>query len=58
VATGLYKPRGIVFDAGGNLLVVQQGGGIAGVRIGEGEGGCLGVVGNETVVENANVRFN
>jgi len=55
VANGLYKPRGIIFDTNGNLLVVQQGGGIAGLRLSDGGGACLSVAANATVVKNANV---
>lgn len=55
MASGLYKPRGIIFDTSGNLLVVQQGGGITGLRLSDGGGACVSVAANATVVENANV---
>ncbi|KAK3081323.1 hypothetical protein LTS18_007966 [Coniosporium uncinatum] len=55
VASGLYKPRGIIFDTSGNLLVVQQGGGITGLRLSDGGGACVSVAANATVVENANL---
>ncbi|KAF2869749.1 hypothetical protein BDV95DRAFT_497230 [Massariosphaeria phaeospora] len=41
VASGLQKPRGMVFDTRGHLLVVQQGVGIARVRLSAEKGACV-----------------
>lgn len=43
VATGLSKPRGIIFDTSGNLLVVQQGSGIVHLTFNDGGSTCLDV---------------
>ncbi len=43
VATGLFSPRGIIFDSSGNLLVVQQGAGIIHLEFDDGGSTCLDV---------------
>ncbi|KAF8867310.1 glucose sorbosone dehydrogenase [Acephala macrosclerotiorum] len=43
VATGLSKPRGIIFDTSGNLLLVQQGSGIVHLAFDDGGSTCLDV---------------
>ncbi|KAL8392123.1 hypothetical protein RB595_002349 [Gaeumannomyces hyphopodioides] len=52
VATGLSDPRGIVLDGSGGLLVVEQGRGIRRITFkDDGNGACLGVDKNQTVVD-------
>ncbi|OCL01287.1 Auxilliary activities family 12 protein [Glonium stellatum] len=41
VATGLTKPRGIIFDSSGHLLVVQQGKGIGSLSLTDNGGACV-----------------
>jgi glucose/arabinose dehydrogenase len=48
VASGLTKPRGIVFDSEGNLLVVQQGYGISRLNLTSDAGACVRAQGNAT----------
>jgi glucose/arabinose dehydrogenase len=59
IATGLFKPRGILFDTEGRVLVVQQNKGIVGLTLNDGGGLCVNVKENKTVVENedASDRF-
>ena len=52
VATGLAKPRSIVFDTLGNLLTVQQGVGIFNLEFQDDGGTCLGVKSSRTVISN------
>ncbi|KAH0565242.1 hypothetical protein GP486_001370 [Trichoglossum hirsutum] len=54
VATGLTKPRGIVFDSTGRILVLQQNKGIVGLTLNDGGGTCVNVKDKKTVVENEN----
>lgn len=53
VATGLAKPRSIVFDTLGNLLVVQQGVGIVNLVFQDDGGTCLSVKSNRKVISNS-----
>lgn len=55
IATGLTKPRSIKFDSKGNLLVVQQGAGIANLALKDDGGICLSVSNMQIVVENSAV---
>lgn len=55
IATGLTKPRSIIFDQSGALLVVQQGSGIVRLTLTDSGGTCLAVNKTSTVVENSDV---
>lgn len=55
IATGLKKPRGIIFDQSGALLVVQQGSGIVRLTLTDNGGTCLAVNQTSNVVENSDV---
>lgn len=55
VATGLTKPRTIRFDSAGNLLVLQQGAGVANLVFQDGGGTCLSVKSKTDVIEDKNV---
>lgn len=55
IATNLTKPRGIIFDKSGALLVVQQGSGIVRLRFTDHGGTCLVVNETKTIVENSDV---
>ncbi|KUI53566.1 L-sorbosone dehydrogenase [Cytospora mali] len=52
IATNLTKPRGIIFDQSGALLVVQQGSGIVRLTFTDYGGTCLVVNETTPVVEN------
>ena len=54
VATNLTRPRGIIFDSAGNLLVVQQRTNIVGLKL-QGSGDCLVAAKPQVVVDNATV---
>jgi len=41
VASGLAKPRGIVFDSDGHLLVLQSGRGVASLQLKDEGGSCV-----------------
>ncbi|KAH0533868.1 hypothetical protein FGG08_007511 [Glutinoglossum americanum] len=56
VATGLFKPRGILFDTEGRILAVQQGKGIVGLTLNDAGGTCVSVKENKTVVENKDLN--
>ncbi|KAL8660626.1 MAG: hypothetical protein Q9202_006371 [Teloschistes flavicans] len=51
----LTKPRGIIVDSSGNLLVVQQQVGITSLSIQEQGKNCLKVSHNTSVIENSNL---
>lgn len=55
IANGLTKPRGIVFDNTGALLVVEQGVGILRVMFTDSGGTCLAVNQTSTLVDNTDV---
>lgn len=55
IATGLTKPRSITFDSAGNLLVLQQGAGIANLVFQDGGGTCLSVKSKRDVINDKNV---
>src|SRR5579862_7053808 len=56
VATGLFEPRGILFDTSGRILVVQQNRGIVALTLNDGGGTCLSVKENKTVVTKNGVN--
>lgn len=55
VARDLKAPRGILFDSGGALLVVQQGSGVVRVVFDDGGDTCLVVRETRAVVNNTDV---
>src|SRR5438046_4674520 len=55
IATGLFKPRGIIFDTEGRILVVQQGRGIVGLTLNDGGGTCMSVKENKELVQDKKV---
>lgn len=55
VATGLTKPRSIQFDSLGNLLVVQDGAGVANLVFQDDGGTCLTVKSKRDVIKNNDV---
>ena len=55
IATNLTKPRGLIFDSQGHLLVVEQGAGITGLSVQDQGGDCLKVSQKVDVVQNANL---
>lgn len=57
VATGLSKPRGILFDGSGNLLVVQAGTGILHLAFEDGGSTCLAVSKKTYLVNSTAVRL-
>jgi len=56
IAQGLTKPRSILFDAAGNLLVVQQGSGIIHLSFNDGGTTCLEVAKKTTLIDSKLVR--
>jgi glucose/arabinose dehydrogenase len=59
VASGLSDPRGILFDAEGAMLVVEQGKGVSRVRLNEERGSCVRIEGEkEVVIDDENVSRN
>ena len=57
VATGLRKPRGIIFDRAGNLLVVESGRGVTALTLKDYGGACVGVESRESLVDDPDVRL-
>lgn len=57
IATGLSRPRSIIFDTEGALLVVEQGGGIKHLKLADGNGTCLSVQSQTDLVNNTAVSF-
>lgn len=57
IAANLTKPRGIIFDQSGALLVVQQGSGIVRLTFTDYGGTCLVVNETATVVDNPDVSL-
>lgn len=57
IANDLTKPRGMVFDSTGALLVVQQGVGILRVTFTDNGGTCLAVNQTSTLVANTDVSL-
>lgn len=58
VATGLARPRGILFDSNGALLVVQQGVGIVHLALNSSENFCVEVSKITNLVNSSAVRPN
>ncbi|KAK2597640.1 hypothetical protein N8I77_012417 [Diaporthe amygdali] len=56
IAKGLTKPRSLIFDQNGALLVVQQGSGIVRMTFTDNGGTCLIVNDTKTVVENSDLN--
>lgn len=57
IATGLTNPRSISFDSARNLLVLQQGAGIANLVFQDGGGTCLSVKSKRDVLKDKNVSI-
>lgn len=57
VATGLSKPRGILLDQEGNLLVVEQGRGVISAHTLNDENGCVTVSGSSDVTDALDVGY-
>ncbi len=57
VATGLKDPRGLLFDPGGNLLVVERRAGIRRLSFDDGGGTCLVLAENTQVIRDDGVGF-
>lgn len=55
VATGLTKPRSIVFDPTGGLLVLQSGEGVTRLSFQDGGGTCLSVATKKNVLQDRDV---
>lgn len=55
IATNLTKPRGLIFDSQGHLLVVQQQVGITSLRIQDDGGRCLKVSQKSDIIQNVNL---
>ena len=55
VVNGLTKPRGLLFDSKGNLLVVEQGKGITALTLHDAGGNCLSVSKRGAVVTDSSV---
>ena len=55
IANNLQKPRGLLFDSKGGLLVVQQGGGIVHLTLDDQGGTCLSVSKTTSLVNNTDV---
>ncbi|KAF3019699.1 hypothetical protein E8E14_007112 [Neopestalotiopsis sp. 37M] len=56
VVTGLTKPRGIVWDSNGHLLVVQQGVGLTGISFSENSTTCLGAATSGSIIDNPDLN--
>lgn len=57
VANKLKKPRSIIFDSEGNLLVVQAGKGITSLTFKDGENGCLSVSESKDIIADTSVSI-
>lgn len=55
VVTNLTKPRGIIFDSDGHLLVVQQGVGVIGITFKNESTECLETAGSGSIINNSDV---
>jgi glucose/arabinose dehydrogenase len=56
VAQNLEKPRGIIFDNKGNLLVVERGKGVSAFTV-DGTGSCVNLKDKKTVVGDGTVSL-
>lgn len=57
IVTGLTRPRSILFDNAGGLLVVQQRTGITHMRLADGNGTCLSVAKRTELVRDSSVSW-
>lgn len=57
IANGIKKPRSILFDSQGALLVVDSGTGITRLVLQDDGGTCLSVKSKTVVIEDSNVRL-
>lgn len=57
VANNFTRPRGLLFDADGNLLLIDAGVGLVHLTLRDDGGSCLSVEETTTLVENENVRI-
>lgn len=55
VANRLRRPRSIIFDSEGNLLVVEAGRGITGLTFQESGNGCLSVSATKAIINDTSV---
>lgn len=58
VAQDLRKPRGIVFDSEGGLLVIDQGAGLAHFSLEDNGGTCVSVSKKTALMDNEDVSEN
>lgn len=56
VVTGLKKPRSILVDAAGNLLVLEAGKGLTRITWNDNGGTCLSVAQSKLIINDAAVR--
>lgn len=56
VASGLAKPRGILLDSSGNLLVVEQGSGVVSSHVLQDRNGCVTVQSSKNVTNSLNLN--
>ncbi|KAI4604220.1 hypothetical protein KJ359_000351 [Pestalotiopsis sp. 9143b] len=54
--TNLTKPRGIIFDSNGHLLVVQQGVGVIGITFKNESTECLETAGSGSIINNSGLN--
>ena len=57
VVNGLTKPRSIVFDSDGRLLVLDSGVGVRRLELEDNGGTCLSVKENEALIEDKEVSL-
>src|SRR3954452_15436452 len=57
VVNGLKRPRSILFDTEGALLVVEQRTGIRHLRLADGSGTCLSMQEETTLVQDSEVSY-
>jgi glucose/arabinose dehydrogenase len=57
IMTGLSRPRSILFDSEGGLLVVQQRAGITHLQLADGNGTCLSVAKRTELVRDSQVSY-
>ena len=57
VAVGLSRPRSILFDTNGSLLVVDSGVGIVRLTLDDRGGTCLAVKDKKTLISSKEVQF-
>ncbi|KAI9860384.1 MAG: hypothetical protein M1824_003159 [Vezdaea acicularis] len=57
VAANLTKPRSILFDTNGHLLVVAVGRGVVNIQFDDGGGTCLNVLNQKTVIDDGKLNL-